>query len=90
MIDLVKEENIKMTEKLIKIDEFVEACKEKRVMDCFCSGTACVTHQVGSLSYKGVEYKIPVGTLSGELKNKLQNIQYGRTKHNWSKVVAKY
>jgi branched-chain amino acid aminotransferase len=90
IIEMLKADNVKVTEKLIKMTEFVEASKENRVHDCFTTGTACVTHQVRSFNYQGVEYTIPEGKLAGDLKTKLQDIQYGRVKSPWTKVIAKY
>jgi len=90
VIDLLKEDKVKVTEKLISIQDVVDALKEKRMLECFGTGTAAVTHPISSITYKGTEYSVPIGTLSGQLKTRLQDIQYGKVKHSWGKVIDTY
>ena len=88
-----------ISERYVHIDELIDAIKEKRVLECFGTGTACVVTPVKCIKHNDIEYDIPLdpndstkqtGPYSEKLYQKLTDIQYGKTnKPEWSSVVCK-
>ena len=78
------------------MDEVTCAIEEKRMLECFGTGTAAQITPVKQISYKGNPYDIPLdpmdsnaqnGPLARKFFNTLQNIQYGETDHHFSVIV---
>lgn len=69
----------------------IERQKKGEVLECFGAGTAVIVSAVKNIEYKGVNYNIPVdpklqiGAISYEIRNKLLDIQEGRSpdRFNW-------
>ncbi len=81
-IELAKSLGIPVSERAITIDELLTAAKEKRLSECFGTGTAVVISPVGGLCYKGEKVTVAdgqVGKITLELYKKLTDIQYARS-----------
>lgn len=88
-----------ISERYVHIDELIEAIKEKRILECFGTGTACVITPINGIIHKDIEYSIPLdpydntkqtGPFTEELYNELIGIQYGLiNKPEWSTIVCK-
>jgi len=88
VISLAKHWNMKVSEKLISIDEVVQAHKDGKLMEIFGSGTAAVISPVGQIKYDEKEYVIndfKVGSLTQKFYNAITDIQYGKAddEHGW-------
>lgn len=53
VIELARDWGIKVTERALPMAEFLQALKEKRVLECFGAGTACVISPINGVHYKG-------------------------------------
>jgi len=83
-----------VSERNITIGDVIKAIKENRLLEAFGAGTAAVVSPVESISYKGVDYRVPVdpnlnsGQLAKRLIDEIMAIQYGEVKdHPWSVVL---
>ena len=80
VLRILKDRGMKINERNIAIDEIIEASRNGSLQEVFGTGTAAVISPVGSLYYKGHEYKInngKTGELSQKLFDEIQAIQYG-------------
>lgn len=64
VIKILKEKGLNVTERLITIDEVVEAYKNGTLVSLFGTGTAAVISPVGWLTYKGTEMILNNGKAS--------------------------
>lgn len=93
VIKLARHLNIKVTEREVPIKEIIEGLQTGRVSEVFGTGTACVVNPVGSLGYKGKEFKIGDGKKPGKyaslLYDNLTGIHYGTKEDmfNWMTVL---
>jgi len=84
---------MKVSERLISLDEVISGLETGRVKEIFASGTAAVISPVGKLAYKGKEYVInqgKVGPLAQKLYDTIMGIQYGKVKdpYGWMMKVT--
>lgn len=87
----------KVSERRITMKEVAEACTEGRLLEAFGAGTAVVISPVKQISWKGVDYTIPLdpedasagaGPLARRVWDSLLSIQYGKVAgHPWSVPV---
>jgi len=80
VIQLAGHWGIKVTERLISIDEVMETIETGAMKEIFGAGTAAVISPVGSLFYKEKTYKVQdgnVGEWSRRLFDEITGIQYG-------------
>ena len=81
VLDLVREwGEYKISERLISIDEVMEAAGSGRLKEAFGSGTAAVISPVGQIVYKNSALNVgngQTGPLSNRLFNEITAIQYG-------------
>ncbi|XP_041472803.1 branched-chain-amino-acid aminotransferase, cytosolic-like [Lytechinus variegatus] len=89
LLDLAREWNeFKVTERRVAMDEFQKALSEKRIIEFFGAGTACVVCPIGKILFKGDMMDIPTMDNGAELckrfYNTLMDIQYGRVSHPWA------
>lgn len=80
IIQLAQHWGMKVSERLISIDEVIEACKAGLLAEMFATGTAAVVSPVGGISYKGDDYKIgngSTGKLAKRFYDEIVGIQYG-------------
>jgi branched-chain amino acid aminotransferase len=80
VIQLARHWGIKVTERLISIDEVMETIETGAMKEIFGAGTAAVISPVGSLFFKEKTYKVQdggVGEWSRRLFDEITGIQYG-------------
>ncbi|MDR3625866.1 MAG: branched-chain amino acid aminotransferase [Ignavibacteriaceae bacterium] len=88
VIQILKDWNMNVTERLISIDEVVEEYKKGNVVGVFGTGTAAIISPVGWLTYKGFEMTFnngQPGELDVKLFNEITSIHYGKKEdtHGW-------
>ncbi|KAK7099498.1 branched-chain-amino-acid aminotransferase, cytosolic-like isoform X1 [Littorina saxatilis] len=91
LLELAREWNeFKVSERDIKMKEFVKALNERRIKEVFGAGTACLVSPVEGIKYQGQHLVIPTmetAVLTNRFNNILMDIQYGRTPHRWMEPV---
>ena len=71
----------KVTERLLSVDELMDAIKTGRLEEAWGCGTAAVVSPIGRLMYKDVEYVIgeeKIGEVTQKLYDTLTGIQWGK------------
>lgn len=91
-LEILHDKGIKATERLLSVDELVEACSNGTLEEAWGCGTAAVISPIGLLEYKGVDYKInngEIGPVSQMLYDEITGIQSGKIKdrYNWTVKV---
>ena len=94
VLQILKDWNYPVSERLVPIDEVVSEYKKGNVLGIFGTGTAAIISSVGWLTYKGFEMTINNGEpdeLALKLFNEITSIHYGRgeDKYNWLTYVDK-
>ena len=94
VIQILKDWNIKITERSVSLDEIISEYKKGNLLEVFGTGTAAIISSVGSLGYKDLEMKLnPVeaGELACKLFEELTSIHGGLKEdiHNWLTHVEK-
>ncbi len=94
IVNLARTLGYEVEERMITIDELVEAAKNGQLTEMFGTGTAAVVSPVGMFSYKGHEYKVGdggIGKTTQKLYDTLVGIQNGLIEdtHNWVYVMEK-
>ena len=82
---------LKVSERLISIDEVITAHTKGQLKEIFGSGTAAVISPVGELNYDGRTYPVGggrVGPLAQKFYNAITAIQYGTEKDSMGWVEA--
>jgi branched-chain amino acid aminotransferase len=70
-----------VSERKIFIHEVIERLQKGELLECFGAGTAVVVSSVNNISYKGVNYPVPVdsklniGPISHKIRQNLLDIQ---------------
>ena len=87
-LELLREEGYKVSERLLSVDELLEACENGTLEEAWGTGTAAVVSPIGKLSFDGKEYIInnnEIGATTQHLYDTLTGIQWGRVedKHGW-------
>jgi len=88
ILELLRYEGFEPEERLISVDELIEAAENGTLEEAWGCGTAAVVSPVGLLSYKGKEYVInngEIGQFTQKLYDELTDIQWGRAEDplNW-------
>lgn len=81
IIELLKYKGIEVEERLVSVEELVEAAENGTLEEAWGTGTAAVVSPIGWLYYKDKEYVInngEIGTFTQELYDNLTGIQWGR------------
>ncbi len=81
LIEILKSWNIPVEERLISLDELLEAINTGRLEECWCCGTAAVISPIGELAYDNKKYMInnfKTGELTKKLFDELTGIQWGK------------
>ena len=94
VLQILKDWEIKVTERLIPMEEVISEYKKGNVLSVFGTGTAAIISEVGFLKYKDVEMKFDrnqSSNLALNLFDKLTSIHYGLSedKYNWLTHVTK-
>lgn len=91
LIKIAKENNIKVEERKISVDEFFEAYKKGELKDMFGAGTAAVVNPIDGFVLNDTKYDLTnlERTTSKFLKKALEDIKKGLVKdtHNWVTVL---
>ena len=87
-IEILREWGYKVSEKLISVDELMEAAENGTLEEAWGTGTAAVVSPIGHLYYKGKDHIVSnneIGELTQKLYNELTGIQWGRNpdKRGW-------
>lgn len=93
VIRLLRQWNMKVTERLFSIDEVIRAHKSGSLEEVFGTGTAAIISPVGSIHYKEKDYQVANGTtgqLSQRLYDTLLSLQYGNEEDTfgWVERIA--
>ena len=79
-IEVLKGMGSEVEERLLSVDELVDAMKSGRLEEAWGCGTAAVVSPIGKLMYEDVEYVInggEIGEVTGKLYDTLTGIQWG-------------
>ena len=87
-IAMLKSWGMEVEERLISIDELVEAAENGKLEEAWGCGTAAVISPIGELCYKDVKYTVnngEIGKLTQHLYDTLTGIQWGKVEdtHGW-------
>ncbi len=80
-IEVLKSQGYKVSERLISVDELLDAMKTGRLEEAWGCGTAAVVSPIGRLMYKDTEYVIngeKIGDVTQKLYDTLTGIQWGK------------
>lgn len=88
IIQLLKEDGYKVTERLVSVEEIIKACKEGRIEEAFGCGTAAVVSPIGKLIFEGKDYIMGdggIGPVTHKMFEELTNLQWGLSEdtHGW-------
>ena len=81
VLQLARHWGLRVSERLISIEEIVEGCKRGSLKEMFATGTAAVISPVGEICYNGEDLQVAdgkTGRLSQKLYDEITGIQYGR------------
>lgn len=79
-IELLASQGVKVSERLLSVDELINACETGTLEEAWGIGTAAIISPIGSLAYQGKEYSInggQIGQFSQKLYDDLSGIQWG-------------
>lgn len=94
ILDLIKDlPQYEIVERPFSVDELLKALKEKRVVECFGTGSRMFVVPVQTVHIRGKDYEVPLklqncGRLSKWLHDKLKEIQYGVKPHPWATAAS--
>lgn len=80
VIEMARSWGMKVSERLLSMDEVLAAHKSGALKEAFASGTAAIVSPVGLIHYDGKEYAIncgATGPVTEKLYNEILQIQYG-------------
>ena len=90
IIELLNKEGIKITERLLSIDELEAAMENGTLEEAWGCGTAAVVSPIGELCYKDVKYPVgggKIGELTQKLYDTLTGIQWGKVEDTFGWTV---
>lgn len=90
-IEVLKSLGYKVSERLISVDELLDAMKDGRLEEAWGCGTAAVVSPIGRLMYEDVEYVIneeKIGAVTQQLYDILTGIQWGKREDSFGWVHA--
>ena len=90
IIELLGKEGVKITERLLSIDELEAAMENGTLEEAWGCGTAAVVSPIGELCYKGVKYPVgggKIGELTQKLYDTLTGIQWGKVEDTFGWTV---
>ena len=87
-LEILSDWGYKVTERLISIDELLEAAENGTLEEAWGTGTAAVVSPIGHLFYNGKDYIVSenkIGQITQKLYDELTGIQWGKTEdvRNW-------
>ncbi len=90
IIEILKAEGVEVEERLLSVDELIEALENGTLEEAYGCGTAAVVSPIGELAYKGKKYTInngKIGALTQHLYDTLTGIQWGNVEDKFGWVV---
>ena len=92
-IQMIKSWGMEVEERLISIDELVEAANNGKLEEAWGCGTAAVISPIGELCYQDVKYTIndfKIGPTAQKLYDELTGLQWGDKPDpfGWTKVIG--
>ena len=91
LIQIAKDQGIEVEVRPIKVEELIDAAKNKTLLEIFGSGTAVVVLPIKGFGYENSKYELiqKENSWAIMLKNKLNNIQYNiiEDPYNWTVEV---
>lgn len=88
LLELARSWNeFEVVERVITMDEVEKLIAEKRLLEMFGAGTACVVCPVGEIGFEDKLLPIPAPNLAFRLNKELVAIQYGLKAHPWSMIL---
>lgn len=79
-LEVLKSEGFNANERLLSVDELIEACENGTLEEAWGCGTAAVVSPIGELAYKGKKYTVnggKIGEITQHLYDTLTGIQWG-------------
>lgn len=88
-IEVLKDEGYEVEERLLSVDELMNAAESGKLEEAWGTGTAAVVSPIGELSYKDKKFIInggKIGPATQHLYDVLTGIQWGKTedKYGWT------
>ncbi len=90
IIEFMASEGVKVTERLISLDELVEAAENGTLEEAWGCGTAAVVSPIGRLGIGGKDYIInngKIGATTQHIYDELTSIQWGKTEDRFGWIV---
>ncbi len=89
IIEVLKDEGYKVSERLLSIDELVAAMESGELKEAWGCGTAAVVYPIGELNYAGKSYTVnnnEIGEVTRKLYDTITGIQWGKLedKYQWT------
>ncbi|KAH8555786.1 aminotransferase [Umbelopsis sp. PMI_123] len=94
--DWEPETGIKVVEKKMTMPQLRDAIKQKRIIEMFGAGTACIVSPIKCINYEDEDLQIPLdpqnpeeqaGPFTKRVNQTILDIQYGNIEHPWSVVI---
>jgi branched-chain amino acid aminotransferase len=94
--DWEPETGIKVVEKKMTMPQLRDAIKQKRIIEMFGAGTACIVSPIKCINYEDEDLQIPLdpqnpeeqaGPFTKRVNQTILDIQYGDIEHPWSVVI---
>lgn len=79
-LEVLRSEGYNANERLLSVDELIEACENGTLEEAWGCGTAAVVSPIGELAYKGKKYTVnggKIGEVTQHLYDTLTAIQWG-------------
>ena len=80
-IEILREWGYTVTERLLSVDELIEAAENGKLEEAWGTGTAAVISPIGHLFFDGADHVVSdnkIGTLTQKLYDELTGIQWGK------------
>lgn len=87
---LAKDWGLKVEERPIKVNEVIDAIKDKRLTEAFGIGTAATISHIQTIGYEGVDFQLPEiasRTISNRLLDTLTNIKMGEAEDTYGWIT---
>ncbi len=91
VLQILNDWEMKVSERLISIQEVIDEYKKGNLLGLFGTGTAAVISMVGLVKYKGLELNFTDDEFALKLFNEITAIQYGSKpdRYNWLNYLEK-
>ena len=93
VIQILKDWGMKVSERLLSIDEVIDAANSGSLKEAFGTGTAAVISPVGQITYKGKDHVVAggnMGEISQKLYDEIVSLQYALKEdtHGWVERIS--